>query len=287
MAVQRAVVLGGGGVAGIAWTAGLLCGLAAAGVRLDDAGLVVGTSAGSVVGAWLATGVDPDEMLARQVDPDRQTPELAASVDLATLTDRFAALRAEGLDGQRLRAAVGALALATQTVPEQARRDVISARLPLHSWPDRLVVTVVDAVSGEPSALHADCGYPLVDVVAASCAVPGVWPPVTLGDRRYVDGGVRNVLNADLAAGAERVLVLAPMGALGDGPLGAGWDSARPLLERTGRALLVEPDEASRAAFGVDALDPATRRPVALAGRAQAAQVAGAVRALWQADLAG
>lgn len=278
MGHERAVVLGGGGVAGIAWAAGLLAGLDEAGVSLADADLVVGTSAGSVVGAWLATGVPPAEMLARQVDPARQTPELAASVDLDALAAQFAEAFGGGTPEQ-VRAGVGRLALDTPTVPEQARREVIAARLPVHEWPAALVVTVVDALTGERRALDASCGTPLVDVVTASCAVPGVWPPMTLGGRRYVDGGVHTILNADLAAGAERVLVLAPLGLQGDGPMGAGWDSARPLLGE--RVLAVEADEASRAAFGTNPLDPSTRRPAAEAGKAQAAAVVDAVRALW------
>ena len=221
-------------------------------------------------------------MLARQVDPARQTPELTATVDLEELAARFArALVDAGGDVARVRAEVGAMALASSTVPEVARREVMAARLPVHDWPTGLVVTAVDAVTGQRAALDASCGFPLVDVVAASCAVPGVWPPVTLGDRRYVDGGVHTALNADLAAGAARVLVVAPLGALGEGPLGAGWDTDRPLLEASGRALLLEPDEPSRATFGVNPLDPATRRPAAEAGLAQAADVVDAVRQVW------
>ena len=282
MTQQRALVLGGGGVAGIAWSAGLLAGLARAGVSLAGADCVVGTSAGSVVGAWLTTGVDPEEMLARQVDPARQTAELTAAVDLEELTQRFAtALADAGGDVAQVRADIGAMALASSSVPEMARREVMAARLPVHDWPAGLVVTVVDAVTGERSALDASCGFPLVDVVAASCAVPGIWPPVTLGQRRYVDGGVHTALNADLAVGAARVLVVAPLGALGDGPLGAGWDTDRPLIEASGRTLLLEPDEPSRAAFGSNPLDPTTRRPAAEAGLAQAADVVDAVREVW------
>lgn len=275
---ERAVVLGGGGVAGIAWAAGLLAGLAEEGVRLDDADLVVGTSAGSVVGAWLTTGVATEDMYARQVDPARQTPELRPPVDVPALWARFAELLA-GCPPEQMRARIGALALETETVPEAARRQVMADRLPVHDWPSTLVVTVVDALTGERRALDARSGYPLVDAVAASCAVPGVWPPGTLGDRRYVDGGVHTTLNADLAAGAARVLVLAPGGVAGGGPLGPGWEQDRPLLGD--RVVVLEPDAAGVEARGTDSLDPATRRPCAEAGRAQARSAADVVREVW------
>lgn len=275
---ERAVVLGGGGVAGIAWAAGLLHGLAEQGVTLGDADLVVGTSAGSVVGAWLATGVTTEEMHARQVDPSRQTAELRSPVDVPALWARFAEVLAD-CPPEQMRSRIGALALETETVPEEARRRVMADRLPVHAWPQGLVVTVVDAVTGDRLALDASSGHPLVDAVAASCAVPGVWPPVTLGGRRYVDGGVHTTLNADLAAGAGRVLVLAPGGVAGGGPLGPGWETDRPLLGD--RVVVLEPDAAGVEARGTDSLDPATRRPCAEAGRAQAADVAEQVRALW------
>ena len=101
-------------------------------------------------------------------------------------------------------------------------------------------------------------------------AVPGVWPPVTIDGRRYMDGGVRSPDNADLAAGAERITVISP----------SGMDTALPTLLSLREAVaalsaggasvtVVSPDKASLAAFGTNALDPATRIPAATAGRAQ------------------
>ena len=97
---------------------------------------------------------------------------------------------------------------------------------------------------------------------------------------RWIDGGVRSSANADLAAGYERVVVLAPLAA----GLGA---MARPstqveALAATGRATLVTPDREARRAFGRNVLDPATRPPAARAGRRQSADVVDAVRAVWQ-----
>jgi NTE family protein len=276
------LVLGGGGVAGIGWMVGLACGLADAGIDLGAADLFVGTSAGSVVAALLATGVSGDDMWAAQTDPAHQSAEIFAEVDLDEMAARFTSALAGATSAGAVRAQVGAMALASPTVSESERRAVIATRLPIQTWPDRsLMIPVVDAESGEALVLDRSSGFPLVDVVAASCAVPGVWPPVTLGGRRYIDGGVRTAVNADLAAGASRVLVVAPMGLAGSGPLTAGMDDARPLIQASGRLVEIEPDEASRAAMGVNPLDPATREPAARAGRAQAAQLADVVRDLW------
>jgi NTE family protein len=140
-------------------------------------------------------------------------------------------------------------------------------------------VTAADAVSGEFVAFDRDTGVGLVDAVGASCAVPGVWPPVTIGDRRYIDGGIRSATNADLAAGADRVVVIAPVNA-GGGPIRrlAGQVAA---LRRTAAVAVVRPDRAARRAIGRNALDPARRAPAARAGRAQAATVAAAVAQVW------
>lgn len=88
---------------------------------------------------------------------------------------------------------------------------VIAARLPAADWPERdLRIPAVDAVTGEVVIFTRDSGVTLVDAVTASCAVPGIWPPASIGDHRYVDGGVRSSANADLAAGADQILLITP-----------------------------------------------------------------------------
>ncbi|MEU4638703.1 patatin-like phospholipase family protein, partial [Micromonospora chalcea] len=204
----RALVLGGGGVTGVAWELGLLAGLAGHGLRLDEAELVVGTSAGSVVGAQVRSGTPVTQLYEAQLRSPRE--EVPARLGTGVLL-RWAWAGGRGRDAARARARIGAMALSARTPSEQSRRAVIAARLPSSDWPAaRLLVTAVDAASGEFVVFDADSGASLVDAVGASCAVPGVWPPVTIGDRRFVDGGVRSPVNADLAAGCERVVVLAP-----------------------------------------------------------------------------
>ncbi|MFI7157742.1 patatin-like phospholipase family protein [Micromonospora chalcea] len=275
----RALVLGGGGVTGVAWELGLLAGLAGHGLRLDEAELVVGTSAGSVVGAQVRSGTPVTQLYEAQLRPPRE--EVPGRLGTGVLL-RWAWAGGRGRDAARARARIGAMALSARTPSEQSRRAVIAARLPSSDWPAaRLLVTAVDAASGEFVVFDADSGASLVDAVGASCAVPGVWPPVTIGDRRFVDGGVRSPVNADLAAGCERVVVLAPTRAA-VGPMPRLSAQVTALREAGARVAVVSPDRAARTAIGRNVLDPARRAASARAGFAQADTVAAEVAGVWR-----
>ncbi|MET7964647.1 patatin-like phospholipase family protein [Micromonospora zamorensis] len=276
--MRRALVLGGGGVTGVAWELGLLAGLVERGVPVTEADLVVGTSAGSVVGALVCSEFPVQRFYEEQLAPP--SSEVAARLGFATLA-RLVWAGGRTRDAVRSRARIGAMALAARTPSEASRRAVIEARLPAREWPQRrLLVTAVDASSGEFVVFDRDSEVSLVDAVGASCAVPGVWPPVTIGARRFVDGGMRSTVNADLAAGAQRVLVLAPTSAaIGPMPrLSAQVDGLRAAGSRVS---VLTPDAAARTAIGRNVLDPARRAGAARAGRAQAAAVLDEVAALW------
>lgn len=271
------MALGGGGVTGVAWETGLLLGLAEAGLDLSMADVFVGTSAGSVVAAQLTSGVPLDTLYATQVAAG--SGEVAARMSGAALV-RFMVAMAWPGDPQRARARLGHAALRAKTVPEAERRAVIARRLPNHDWPrQRLLITSVNAETGAAVVFNRDSGVSLVDAVAASCAVPLVWPPVTINGHRYIDGGVRSVANVDLAKGCERVVVLAPTTAAlrrADRP-----DAQVAALGAGVRSVIISPDAASRTAIGPNVLDPARRALSAQAGRAQAAAVADRVRKVW------
>ncbi|OKK17781.1 patatin [Streptomyces sp. CB00455] len=279
MGGDTALVLGGGGLAGVGWECGILYGLARAGVDLTTADLVVGTSAGSVVGAQLTSGLlGPQELYERQLgDPGGELPARLG----AGLIARYAVTMARSRDATAYRRRIGAVALAADTGPEGERRKVLEARLVSHEWPRRrFVVTAVDALTGEFRAFDRESGAGLLDAVSASCAVPGVWPPATIGGRRYIDGGVRSATNADLAAGYARVVVIAPL-ALGSALVPSPAAQAAGLREAGARVLLITPSPAARKAFGRNVLDPARRDPAARAGLAQAVGHAAEAAALW------
>lgn len=273
----RALVLGGGGVTGVAWETGVLFGLAEAGIDLTAADLFVGTSAGSVVAAQITSGMPLEKLFEAQVA--QGSGEIAARMSLTAIA-WFVIAGAWPGDRQKARARLGHAALRAKTVPEAERHRVIEGRVPFRDWPERrLLIPAVDAETGEAVIFDKDSGVALVDAVAASCAVPLVWPPVTIRGRRYVDGGVRSTANVDLAAGCERLVIVAPLTQAmrrEDGPAA----QAATLGEGV-RSVIVSPDAAARAAIGGNVLDPAHRAPAAQAGRAQAASVAERVREVW------
>jgi NTE family protein len=281
MSDQRtALVLGGGGITGIAWEIGVLAGLSDAGTEIGGADLVVGTSAGSVVGAQVTSGAELEALYERQLEPPAR--EKVARMTRSNLAQYGWAMLRSRRNDVEFRRRVGALALAAEkaglTPPEQERLDVIGARLVGTEWPERaLVVTAVDAETGEFRTFDRDSGVPLLYAVAASCAVPGVYPPVTIDGRRYIDGGMRSAANADLAQAYDRLVVLAPI-PRGVGPMASVDAQVTGLVSRVA---VVSPDAASRTAIGRNVLDPAARAPSAKAGRAQAATVAAQVAEVW------
>lgn len=278
-----ALVLAGGGLAGIAWELGIVRGLAdaspaAARALLDPSTTFIGTSAGSAVAAQLSTGVGLDESYASQLR--EESAEIGADVDGEELQAVFAAAVAEATSPEDARRRIGVLALTTATLPEETRRAVIAARVAEADWPERpLLITAVDTASGALKVFDRSSGVDLVDAISASCAVPGVWPPVTIDGVRYMDGGVRSGSNADLAAGADWVLVVTPLP--GIGAPGVGTVPTGELEALAGSAVeVVYADERSIAAFGPNSLDPAVRPASAEAGRAQGARIASRIEAL-------
>jgi NTE family protein len=290
--VKRALVLAGGGVAGIAWELGVLRGLQdfdpdlAAQVIAAD--LVIGTSAGSAVAAQITSGTPLDDLYQAQLSAE--SAEIEVELDMAELLARFTAAMAGAASREEVQRNIGAMALDTRTVPEPVRLAAVAARLPVPSWPDRaMLLPAIDAQTGEMAVFTKDSGVSLVDAVAASCAVPGIWPPVSIGGRRYIDGGIRSATNADLAAGSDRVLVVVPLppaASPGAASSDGGADPFNQLPAETellapARVLPVYADAASVAAFGTNPLSPATRGPAARAGRDVGRAAAAQVAAFW------
>jgi NTE family protein len=267
-------VLAGGGLAGIAWETGMLLGIAdeapGAARALLAADVLLGTSAGSTVAAQVGSGTGLDELFAAQLAGDSHEIDPGVHVDglVALFQTAVSSESAPDITTAERLQRVGAIAVAADTVTEERRRGVIAHRLPSHRWPEReLRVTAIDVATGELVVFDRDSGIPLVDAVAASCAVPGAWPPVTIADRRFMDGGVGSTVNIAAASDCDAVVVLVPSSENGPSPFGAG--AVAEISTFPGEVLAVFADDASIAAFGQNPLDPACRIPSANAGRAQ------------------
>jgi NTE family protein len=301
MAKNVALVLGGGGSAGHAWTIGVIAGLAEAGLDMTEAAdLVIGTSSGAAAAAQVRSSIPLAELLAsilsepvRPAGPNRPPPP---GPPMATVFERMRAIGAAATSAADLQRAMGAFGLESDATFEPAaaeqRRAMVAARLPHPQWPDRpMIVAAVNAHTGELAAFDRDSGVDLVDAVTASSALPGVAPTHSMNGARYINGGVRSAENADLAAGYANVVVLSPFGGR-SGTLPAGqfegirrspeWGTdlesqVEALRKQGSRVAVITPDADSRAAMGTNQMDPATRVPSARAGFTQGKQEAARV----------
>ena len=278
---RTALVLGGGGITGIAWELGVLSRLIEAGVPVGDADLVVGTSAGSVVGTMVRLG-RVDEGLREQFEAVTELP--SGSIDPETFQQALGQALVGATGQQEARSRVGALARRTPVAGEEP--DLVTtmrARFGDVAWPEAgLTVCTVDATDGSFRPLDAASGVDLYRAVAASCSVPVVWPTVEIDGRPTMDGGVRSGTNADLADDHDRVLVLSCGPELDVSPLGPTLPQVVAARRAAGREVLViQADAEALEAFGSDVLATTTRRPAAEAGRRQADAVLDRVRAFW------
>jgi NTE family protein len=291
---ERALVLGGGGSTGNAWLIGVIAGLFDAGLDVTTPDLTIGTSAGSTAAAQIA-GATPAELLAAILvaAPQRRTGPVGSDrgrVPVRPVADhmeRIGKIIASAADAADMRRRMGAAALDMDAASDGSWqtqwRAIVASRLPSQRWPERTVLlTAVDAHTGEPVVFDRHSGVDLVDAVAASCA-SGL--PYRIGDKLYIDGGYRsNAENADLAVGYAGVLVLSPFGGKSLTPVDWGMHLATQVEELRARGSRVEtifPDTGSEHMFGVNAMDLSLRPPAARAGYDQGRALAEHLTGFW------
>jgi NTE family protein len=192
---------------GRAWEIGLVDGFADQGIDLWTDDLIIGTSAGAVVGAQLA--------LKQGLYAPPETAAAIASAPLPVDSERMAELgaamvrAAQSPEPEPIRAEIGKMALDAQTISEDASVSrSMFAPFVGQAWPNQFRATAVNVRTGQLQKWDASSGAPLERAIAASTAVPGIWPPITINGERYVDGGVRSMLNADLAIGSDIVIAV-------------------------------------------------------------------------------
>jgi len=280
---NAAIVLGGGGVTGIAWLVGVLAGLQRSGIELTRCSEFIGTSAGSVVSAELASGLAIDTLLDQQFNEVSQELARPYSQKEADEKNQILLQKVQG-DLTRARQRIGAFALRSPTPTLDERRAIIQARLSSHRWPEKaLRVVAVDTVSAREVQLERGGPLDLVDAVMASCAVPGVWPPVPMGERTLMDGGIRSMTNADLAVRNRHVLILAPLGYSDGNPISGHLRAEIDRLVSAGAEVdTIVPNQESSAAIGDNVLDPSRRHLSAQAGLQQGLSQAATLDAYWR-----
>jgi NTE family protein len=297
-AKRLAVVLSGGGVAGMAWETGILKGIirslfvrfrmASCGIGLEDhdidltgADLFVGSSAGSVVAAQLATGCKLATLYAHQTRAfDANTEKMPPtslwafiwSMTKARLWPPF------GTTHEARMARVGRDAMQAVSQRDQPTDDermaTILALLPVREWPERkqLLVTAIDCETGKLVSWNKSSGVSLPLAVLSSRTIPVLLRPVIINHRPYMDGGIGSIANAHLAHGYERVVIVST-GRTSE------LNNEIAVLEASGsRVLLIVPDTASSVAMFPNPIDPRRRQSSALKGFAQAANGAASVR---------
>ncbi|HVM52298.1 MAG TPA: patatin-like phospholipase family protein [Acidimicrobiales bacterium] len=210
------LVLGGGGVVGIAWEIGVLEALLQE-QALDPtrAATIIGTSAGSVVGTQLAAGQSVDDLVAAQLAPSRPVGGGATAPDMSAVTQIFGGLMTATEMTTELARQTGKLAAEAPTGSEDAWVGSFDALLGLTVWPEAdLRVVAMSCTTGERRVWTKGDGVPVARAVASSCSVPGMFPPVTIDGDRYTDGGAWSPSNADLLAGepVDQTLFIGPIG---------------------------------------------------------------------------
>ena len=295
--MTRALVLSGGGPVGIAWEAGLLAGLAEGGVDLAAADYILGTSAGSFVGSQLAMGRKAGDMAGAILkEADRVSPAVAAgsrpgggAPNLGVLFQKMAEARSGERDPKEVRREIGQFALEAKTMDEESFIKSFGRQLSetaADAWPSRgYACTAVDAETGEFVLWDAESKVGLARAVASSCSVPGVYPPITINGRRYIDGGMRSGSNADLATGHELVVVVG-LRTAGDAEMSARMRAPlekemQVLRDAGARTELILPDDASVAAFGANLMDGRVRPAAAKAGIEQGRALAATLKDVW------
>jgi NTE family protein len=290
MAIQhgsRTLVLGGGGSTGVAWLVGVNAGFADAGIDLRTADRFIGTSAGSIIGSRLAAGQSADAMVGDVLNRMDSVIENAAmgALDLNELLAIMGEWETLPDNSPESCQRIAKMALDATVLDEATFLSLLGRETPTE-WPaGNLVATAVDAESGERVLLDRSSGMTLLQAIACSICVPGIFPPVSVGGRRYVDGGLFSATHAEQAAGAEQVLVFAPIGSRPDGmdpnALAQLEGEVAELRAAGSSVTTLLPDAQANDVIGINRMDAALGDVVMAEGRRQGAALAASLVGTW------
>ncbi|ULG71279.1 patatin-like phospholipase family protein [Macrococcus brunensis] len=266
--ITRAVVLGGGGIAGIAWESGVIAGLADNGIKLNMADKVIGTSAGSIVGAALTNGQNMKDYLAAMLSQSAEQDQLLAGIDFFELFGRAAA----GDSAEEIGRNFGRITQSrVPAIADEERTNRMKQLVGQFSWSDALTTTALNVETGQTHQFDKDSGVELWQAVAASSAVPGIWGAVHLNGEEWIDGGLTSGNNVPFAEGYDQVVVIA-MIEQGQGTLPNVYDEVEKLRENS-HVTLITPDDTSRPLVA-DSFNVSLAEQIGAAGYAQGVRFA-------------
>jgi NTE family protein len=276
---------------GEAWESGVIAGLAEKDVDLSRADRIIGTSAGAIVGARLASGMTPTQLAQASLKrfegpPPPPTQKPAPPPDLSFLVGKLEQMNAGTATEQSVGGEVGKWALTVRPVATES--EFVASfwrRFSRSRWPsDAYECVSVDAGDGSLKVWNKSSGVPLALAVASSCALPGLFLPVTINGHRYMDGGARSATNADLARGCGTAIVMAPTAGINH-PLAklsvVRLDRELQILRESGcKVMVVVPDAATEKAFGRTGADEVRNTAALEAGRDEGRDKAGEIAKL-------
>lgn len=271
MSKDKALVLGGGGITGIAWEAGVLAGLIDSGIKMNQVDKILGSSAGSFVGAILANNQNMQAYYQDLAIHHSETDNAQLDPAIYDLwTKAFIKGRDnEQLIGQYLGDIINSY---PSNVSPETRSDSIQQRLGNAKWTDQLEITAINARTGKLSTFNENSGVSLKEAVTASGAVPGLWPHINLLGESWIDGGMVSSTNAMLVSDYQDIIILAPLSQkLGQVP--SVYEEAEKLKEQSNVTLIV-PDENSKGSIGQNIYSSKNIKKIGDAGYEQGKNIA-------------
>lgn len=280
--LTRALVLGGGGSMGIGWETGYLAGLADGGVDTRIADLIIGTSAGSQVGTFVASNLSWNEIWERLIEPKNQPIEESPSSNLGPVFQIYDEIASSSKTPHEWIERIGKLGVESKTMPESNQLSRIENKITGLHWAESLRIAAIDLTTSQRVIWGPNSGVELLRAVSASSSLPGVWPPTTIGSHKYFDGGSHSMENADVAEGAKKVLILS-VGLPVQTPYKLE-DQILSLKKSGSEVELVTPDKNTYSALqklGGNPVDPKIRPIVAACAREQGRKDAERLARFW------
>ncbi|NYB51161.1 MAG: patatin-like phospholipase family protein [Methanobacteriaceae archaeon] len=286
--LSNALILSGTGITGIAWELGVLFGFEEGGVDVINANLIASTSAGSIVGAQICSGKKMEYLYHQQLKFIKETMKNEVIIKGQEFRKMMAAVIMSSPDSKTARIRIGEAALAASTMSEGEYLELIAEYLPSQEWDRKrnLIINTVNAENGEWVTFDSNSNIPLLIAVAASSAVPGMFPPITINGKRYIDGGIAGT-NADLGKGYDGVLILVAEPSIIHPPMGPtmhrkSFQEELKELEQSGcKVMIITPDEESLRIKGTNPWDVTLASASAEAGYRQGISLSEEVKSFW------